>query len=224
MRERASSNSSSTTPADGSTSTCRCARRPAAAIEPGDPFSTAVFHSLTFAEEESLLGELRAWNQRAGRARLPRHHVAGRRRRSRPQPGARPRLRPPRAASTRRRARHELFSVTTRSSPRRRAVRHDAAASSEFVAPLLRTAMSTAASSSPSHPPAPTSLRSAAAPFATATSGSSTGRRYGARAPSSLSGASSSPEPTRTRPSIEGSPRSSCPWTCEGSRCARSGR
>ena len=33
---------------------------PDRSIEPGDPFSTAVFHALTFAEEEALLSELRA--------------------------------------------------------------------------------------------------------------------------------------------------------------------
>src|SRR3954447_5681268 len=31
---------------------------------PGDPFNVAVFHALTFGEEQALLAELRAWNQR----------------------------------------------------------------------------------------------------------------------------------------------------------------
>src|SRR5437764_14114969 len=41
-------------------------RRPAVGdtITPGDPFNVAVFHALTFREEQALLAELRAWNQR----------------------------------------------------------------------------------------------------------------------------------------------------------------
>ena len=50
-------------PAAGSICTCRCARTRTDPIEPGDAFSTAVFHALTFAEEESLLSELRVWNR-----------------------------------------------------------------------------------------------------------------------------------------------------------------
>jgi alkylation response protein AidB-like acyl-CoA dehydrogenase len=34
-----------------------------AIVEPGDPFSTAVFHALTFEQEERLLSDLRGWNQ-----------------------------------------------------------------------------------------------------------------------------------------------------------------
>src|SRR3954468_8272983 len=33
-------------------------------ITPGDPFNVAVFHALSFPEEQALLAELRAWNQR----------------------------------------------------------------------------------------------------------------------------------------------------------------
>src|SRR4051794_3980648 len=33
-------------------------------LEPGDPFNVAVFHALTFTEEQALLDELRRWNQR----------------------------------------------------------------------------------------------------------------------------------------------------------------
>ena len=32
-------------------------------LEPGDPFSTAVFHALGFDEEKALLAELRSWQQ-----------------------------------------------------------------------------------------------------------------------------------------------------------------
>ena len=32
-------------------------------LEPGDPFSTAVFHALGFDEEKALLAEVRSWQQ-----------------------------------------------------------------------------------------------------------------------------------------------------------------
>ena len=42
---------------------CIARRFSGTACAPGDPFSAAVFHSLTFAEEQSLLMDLRAWNR-----------------------------------------------------------------------------------------------------------------------------------------------------------------
>lgn len=82
-------------------------------LEPGDPFSTAVFHALTFEEEAALLHRLRAWQQQkatrgyhaitwpedVGGLGLSRDHAAayGRLEREYETPTA-----------------HELFAVTTR--------------------------------------------------------------------------------------------------------------
>ena len=107
-------------------------------IEPGDPFSTAVFHALTFAEEESLLSELRTWNRM--RAERGYHAIAGTngRRRARAQPRVRPRLCRVSRASTRRRARHELFSVTRQLIAPTVREFGDADQRREFVGSLLR--------------------------------------------------------------------------------------
>ena len=126
-------------PAAGSTCTCRCARSPDRSIEPGDPFSTAVFHALTFAEEASLLGELRAWNRAPGRARLPRHRRAGGGRRPRPRPRARPRLRPPREPSTRRPPPRALQRDRPADRADRARVRHLGPTPDSSSAALLRT-------------------------------------------------------------------------------------
>ena len=84
---------------------------PDRSIEPGDPFGTAVFHALTFAEEESLLSELRVWNRL--RAERGYHAIAapvedGGLGLSREHDRAYARLESEYATP----ARHELFSVT----------------------------------------------------------------------------------------------------------------
>ena len=119
-------------------------------IEVGDPFSTAVFHSLTFAEEAALLGELRAWNQQ--RATRGYHAVTwpvedGGLGLDREYGRAFARL----EAEYETPRRHELFNVTTQliaptvrelgDSPAARAVRRAAAADRDLLLPALLRAV-----------------------------------------------------------------------------------
>ena len=107
-------------------------------IEVGDPFSTAVFHSLTFAEEAALLGELRAWNQQ--RATRGYHAVSwpvedGGLGLDREYGRAFARL----EAEYETPRRHELFNVTTQLiAPTVREL-GDSRQRERFVGPLLRT-------------------------------------------------------------------------------------
>ena len=107
-------------------------------IEAGDPFSTAVFHSLTFAEEAALLGELRAWNQQ--RARGATTPSPGRSRTAAsastestaaPSPGSKPSTRHPGATS--------CSTSPPSSSPRPCASSATPEQRERFVGPLLRT-------------------------------------------------------------------------------------
>ena len=107
-------------------------------IEVGDPFNTAVFHSLTFAEEAALLGELRAWNQQ--RATRGYHAVTwpvedGGLGLDREHGRAFARL----EAEYETPRRHELFNVTTQLiAPTVREL-GDSRLRERFVGPLLRT-------------------------------------------------------------------------------------
>ena len=107
-------------------------------IEVGDPFNTAVFHSLTFAEETALLGELRAWNQQ--RATRGYHAVTwpvedGGLGLDREHGRAFARL----EAEYDTPRRHELFNVTTQLiAPTVREL-GDSQLRERFVGPLLRT-------------------------------------------------------------------------------------
>ena len=107
-------------------------------ITPGDPFNVAVFHALTFGEEQALLAELRAWNQRKaergyhaitwpvedGGLGLTREHARlfGRLEAEYVTP-----------------TRHELFSVTTGLIAPTVRQFGDELQQRRFVAPLLRT-------------------------------------------------------------------------------------
>jgi alkylation response protein AidB-like acyl-CoA dehydrogenase len=107
-------------------------------IEPGDPFSTAVFHSLTFAEEETLLGRLRAWNQQ--RAERGYHAIAwpvedGGLGLSREFSRAFARL----ESDYETPGRHELFNVTTQLIAPTVRQFGDAQQREQLVGPLLRT-------------------------------------------------------------------------------------
>ena len=107
-------------------------------IEPGDPFSTAVFHALTFAEEESLLSELRTWNRM--RAERGYHAIAapmddGGLGLSREYDRAYARL----ESEYETPARHELFSVTRQLIAPTVREFGDADQRREFVGSLLRT-------------------------------------------------------------------------------------
>lgn len=107
-------------------------------IEAGDPFSTAVFHSLSFAEEAALLGELRAWNEQ--RATRGYHAVSwpvedGGLGLDREYGRAFARL----EAEYETPRRHELFNVTTQLiAPTVREL-GDSRQRDRFVGPLLRT-------------------------------------------------------------------------------------
>ena len=107
-------------------------------IEVGDPFSTAVFHSLTFAEEAALLGELRAWNQQ--RATCGYHAVTwpvedGGLGLDREHGRAFARL----EAEYETPRRHELFNVTTQLIAPTVHELGDSRQRERFVGPLLRT-------------------------------------------------------------------------------------
>src|SRR4051812_24971288 len=107
-------------------------------VTPGDPFNVAVFHALTYAEEQALLAELRAWNQRKaergyhaitwpaedGGLALTREHarVFGRLEAEYVTPD-----------------RHELFGVTTGLIAPTVRQFGDELQQRQFIAPLLRT-------------------------------------------------------------------------------------
>src|SRR3954447_185042 len=107
-------------------------------VTPGDPFNVAVFHALTFSEEQALLAELRRWNQR--KAERGYHAITW--------PVALGGLglsrEPARAlgrweAEYETRSRHELFSVTTGLIAPTVRQFGDQDQQRAFVAPLLRT-------------------------------------------------------------------------------------
>ena len=152
-------------------------------------FSVAVFHALERGRRARAARAGEGMDPGQGRARVPRHRRAGRLRRSRLPPGVRPGVRPAGAG------------VRAAAGPRD-PQRHDPADRADDHAVRDRGATPGVRAPVPHRPGAvlPAVLRTrrrvrprrarAAAPSATATSGWSTARRCGARAPSSPSGAS----------------------------------